>query len=81
VGGPGDPSWSSICGGWLATQFDADPAGVIATPGLLSLGDLMELPVDGHAELRDPPHKPVTHPRLQACQAADIEQALPRFGL
>ena len=26
--------------GWLATQLDADPADVIATPGLLSLGDL-----------------------------------------
>jgi polyphosphate kinase len=51
--------------GWLATQLDAGPADVIATPGLLSLGDLMELPVAGHAEQRDPPHEPVTHPRLR----------------
>ena len=25
----------------------------------------MELPVTGHAEQRDPPHEPVTHPRLR----------------
>jgi polyphosphate kinase len=50
---------------WLAAQLNADPADVIATPGLLSLGDLMELPVEGHAEQRDPPHQPVTHPRLR----------------
>ena len=57
--------------GWLATQLDADPADVIATPGLLSLGDLMELPVDGHAEQRDPPHEPVTHPRLRNLDRTD----------
>src|SRR5512135_722025 len=51
--------------GWLATQLHADLADVIATPGLLSLGDLMGLPVEGHAEQRDPPHEPVTHPRLR----------------
>jgi len=50
---------------WLVTQLAAGPADVIATPGLLSLGDLMELPVEGHAEHRDPPHEPVTHPRLR----------------
>jgi polyphosphate kinase len=50
---------------WLATQLDVDPADIIATPGLLSLGDLMGLPVEGHVEQRDPPHEPVTHPRLR----------------
>ncbi len=50
---------------WLAAQLSADPADVIATPGLLSLGDLMGLPVEGHAEQRDPPHEPVPHPRLR----------------
>jgi polyphosphate kinase len=50
---------------WLAAQLGADPADVTATPGLLSLGDLMELPVEGHPGQRDPPHKPVTHPRLR----------------
>ncbi len=50
---------------WLATQLGTDPADVIATPGLLSLGDLGGLPVDGHGEQRDPPYEPVTHPRLR----------------
>jgi len=57
--------------GWLATQLNAEPSDVIATPGLLSLGDLMSLPVEGHAEQRDPPHEPVTHPRLQHLDPAD----------
>ena len=56
---------------WLAAQLDADPANVIATPGLLSLGDLMELPVDDHAEQRDPPFEPVTHPRLRKLDRTD----------
>jgi polyphosphate kinase len=57
--------------GWLATQLSADPADVIATPGLLGLADLMELPVDGHADQRDPPHQPVTHPRLRNLDCTD----------
>ena len=57
--------------GWLATQLDADPADVIAAPGLLSLGDLMELPVEGHAGQRGPPHEPVTHPRLRNLDRTD----------
>jgi len=56
---------------WLATQLGTDPADVIATPGLLSLADLTELPVEGHAELRDPPHEPVTHPRLRNLDHTD----------
>jgi polyphosphate kinase len=56
---------------WLAAQLGADPADVIATPGLLSLGDLMELPVAGHAGQRYPPHEPVTHPRLRNLDTAD----------
>jgi polyphosphate kinase len=57
--------------GWLATQLGTDPADVIATPGLLSLADLTDLPVEGHAEQRDPPHQPVTHPRLRNLDRAD----------
>ena len=56
---------------WIATQLGADPADVIVTPGLLSLGDLMGLPVDDPAEQRDPPHEPVTHPRLRNLDPAD----------
>lgn len=31
----------------------------------------MELPVTGHAEQRDPPHEPVTHPRLRNLDRTD----------
>lgn len=57
--------------GWLATQLDVGPADIIATPGLLSLHDLTELPVEGHDEQRDPPHTPVTHPRLENLDRTD----------
>ena len=56
---------------WLANQLDADSADVIATPGLLSLGDLMELTLDDHADQRDRPHEPVTHPRLRNLDRTD----------
>ncbi len=57
--------------GWLGAQLGADPADVIATRGLLSLGDLAKLPVDGHADQRYPPHEPVTHPRLRNLDHGD----------
>jgi polyphosphate kinase len=56
---------------WLAAQLGVGSADVIATPGLLSLGDLMDLPLPGHADQRDPPHEPVTHPRLRNLDPAD----------
>jgi polyphosphate kinase len=66
--------------GWLAAQLDADPADVIETPGLLSLGDLMDLPAEGHAKLRDAPHEPVTHPRLRALDQADPAAVFDEIG-
>lgn len=56
---------------WLATQLNADPLDSQPTDGLLGLADLMKLPVDGHPELRDPPHEPVTHPRLRYLDSSD----------
>ena len=56
---------------WLAAQLGAGHADVIATPGLLSLADLNDLPVDGHTEQRDSPHEPVTHPRLRDLDRTD----------
>ncbi|MCU0936923.1 MAG: polyphosphate kinase, partial [Gammaproteobacteria bacterium] len=56
---------------WLAAQLHADPEDIEPTEGLLGLGDLMKLPVSGHPELRDPPHEPVTHPRLEALDAGN----------
>jgi len=56
---------------WLTTQLGADPADVLATTGLLSLGDLATLTFDGHPEHRDPPHEPTTHPRLRRVDRDD----------
>jgi polyphosphate kinase len=55
---------------WLAAQLGVSPEDILVTPGLLSLGDLMRLPADGHPELRDEPHEPVTHPRLRGLDSA-----------
>jgi polyphosphate kinase len=57
--------------GWLATQLGADPTDVTPIPGLLSLGDLIDFAVDGHDDQKDPPHEPVTHPRLTKVDPAD----------
>lgn len=56
---------------WLAGQLGADPADVEPTEGLLAISDLMKLPVEGHAELHEAPHEPVTHPRLRDLDPAD----------
>ncbi len=49
---------------WLAEQLKADLKDLEPTKGLLSLADLMKFQLEGYPELRDPPHEPVTHPRL-----------------
>ena len=56
---------------WLAAQLGVGHAEVIATAGLLSLADLNDLPVTGHADQRDPPHEPATHPRLRDLDRTD----------
>jgi polyphosphate kinase len=56
---------------WLAAQLGASPEDILVTPGLLSLGDLMRLPLEGFPELRDAPHEPVTHPRLRQLDPTD----------
>jgi len=56
---------------WIAEQLHADREDVEPTEGLLALDDLMRLPLEGHAELRDAPHVPVTHPRLRALDPED----------
>ena len=65
---------------WLAAQLRADHADVIATAGLLGLADLNDLPVTGHAELRDAPHEPVTHPRLRDLDPADPSAIFGEIG-
>ncbi len=49
---------------WIAAQLNADPQDIILTESFLGLADLMGFQVEGYPELRDPPHEPVTHPRL-----------------
>lgn len=56
---------------WLTQQLDTDPADVIVWDSLMGLTDLVKLQPDGYPELRDPPHKPVTHPRLKKMDNRD----------
>jgi len=56
---------------WLATQLHAELEDLQPTEGLLGLADLMKLPIEGHADLRDPPHEPVSHPRLRHLDPGD----------
>ena len=56
---------------WLVEQLKTDPEDVVMTRELLRLTDLVSLQSDGYPELRDPPHKPVDHPRMAGLPAAD----------
>ncbi|MBN1102665.1 MAG: polyphosphate kinase 1 [Deltaproteobacteria bacterium] len=50
---------------WIAKHLKADIKDLESTEGLLGLADLSKFQVKGHPELHDPPHEPVTHPRLR----------------
>ncbi|MFC1493805.1 polyphosphate kinase 1 [Thermodesulfobacteriota bacterium] len=50
---------------WMAEQLKAGTKELEPTDGLLGLADLLKFHVEGYQELRDPPHEPVTHPRLR----------------
>jgi polyphosphate kinase len=56
---------------WIAEDVGADFADIVAVNGPLALTDLVDLQPDGYHDLRDPPHKPVTHPRLRYLDPAD----------
>ena len=56
---------------WIAEQLNADSQEIILAEGLLGLADLMAFQAEGYPELRDPPHEPVTHPRLRQLNRAD----------
>jgi len=56
---------------WLTEQLAADPEDVVVWESMLGVNDLVKLQPDGYPELRDPPHKPVTHPRLKKLDAWD----------
>jgi polyphosphate kinase len=56
---------------WLTSQLDADPEDTLVWKGLMNLNDLVKLAPEGYPELRDKPHKPVTHPRLAHIEKQD----------
>ncbi len=56
---------------WLRLQLDCLADEVYVTEELLGIADLLKLEIDGHDELRYPPHSPVSHPRLERLPASD----------
>jgi polyphosphate kinase len=56
---------------WLAKQLGLGDVDVYATDHPLRISDLLELQPEGYADLRDPPHTPVTHGRLRNLQTGD----------
>jgi len=58
---------------WIAQQLQADLGELESVKGLMSLADLMKFQVAGYTQLRDPPHDPVTHPRLRHLDVDDSE--------
>jgi polyphosphate kinase len=60
------PDMPEIMQTWLVQQLSAWPEDVYRTEGLVGFADLTRLAVDDRDELRQAPHRPVTHPRLRA---------------
>ncbi|MCH7471849.1 polyphosphate kinase 1, partial [bacterium] len=56
---------------WLTVKLGAEALDIYETDNLLQLADLLPFAATGHAELRDPPHVPVTHPRLRGLPPDD----------
>lgn len=65
---------------WLAGQLGAVSEDVYAPEYVIGLSDLLSFHVDGHPELRDRPHVPVTHPRLKRIGEAEAFFAEIRRG-
>jgi polyphosphate kinase len=56
---------------WLARQLELEDVDVYVTDHPLRIADLIQFRPDGHADLCDPPHTPLTHGRLRNLQAGD----------
>ena len=56
---------------WLARQLEMEDVDVYVTDHPLRIADLIEFRPDGHTDLCDPPHTPITHGRLRNLQAGD----------
>ena len=50
---------------WLVRQLDMGPEDIYPTRQLLRLSDLSQYNPDNREDLRFPPHRPMTHPRLR----------------
>jgi polyphosphate kinase len=59
---------------WLVGQLAAEPEDVYTLDYVIGLSDLLAFHVEGHPELRDRRHIPVTHPRLRRSAGTDPEK-------
>jgi polyphosphate kinase len=56
---------------WLARQLELEDVDIYVTGHPLRIADLIQFRPEGHADLYDPPHTPVTHGRLRKLQTDD----------
>jgi len=56
---------------WLARQLELEDVDIYVGDHPLRIADLMHFRPEGHADLCDPPHTPITHGRLRNLQAGD----------
>ena len=65
--------------GWLARQLGVEELDVYEGADLIGLADFLKFKVDDRDELRDPPHQPVTHPRLRGLAGDEPAQFFERI--
>ncbi|MFC2173268.1 RNA degradosome polyphosphate kinase, partial [Acidobacteriota bacterium] len=58
---------------WLTSQLETEPEDIYDNEELLGIAELLKFKVQGRPELRDLPHKPVTHPRLRKLNSMDSD--------
>lgn len=49
---------------WLTEQLKLGETDIYSISTFLGIADLLKFEIDGRPELRDPPHRPLLHPRL-----------------
>ena len=59
---------------WLEEQLDIDHGRVMPVRGLIGCSDLLDFKIEGKIHLRDQPHIPVPHPRLNDIGTTDYEE-------
>jgi polyphosphate kinase len=58
---------------WLAEQLGITSDSIVPVHSIIGCGDLLDLKISGHDELRDPPHRQIDHPRLKNLPANDSQ--------